>query len=125
MWRYEGGNRDSVFSVSIVKLHDCERPAALPGYPDTMSSISKLLHKAQLCSSSTFPDAFEEQEREVNPKAKPILKPPTNKGLSVVIYRMNVTVLHTQCVYQIILTRPMNRSEVNLIVKLFKDFFLE
>ena len=36
-----------------------------------------------------LPDAFEEQEREVNPKAKQIPKPLTNKGLFVVILKIN------------------------------------
>lgn len=32
---------------TALKLHSCERPAALPGYPNTMCSICKPLHKAQ------------------------------------------------------------------------------
>lgn len=35
---------------SALKLDVCERPAALLGYPDTMCSICKLLHKAQTVS---------------------------------------------------------------------------
>lgn len=32
---------------TALKLRVCKRPAALPGYPDTMSSICKLLHNAR------------------------------------------------------------------------------
>lgn len=32
---------------TALKLHSCERPAALPGYPNTMCSICKPLHKAR------------------------------------------------------------------------------
>lgn len=32
---------------TALKLHSCERPAALPGYPNTMCSICRPLHKAR------------------------------------------------------------------------------
>lgn len=40
---------------TALKLHSCERPAALPGYPNTMCSIASSCTKLRLCSSFSFP----------------------------------------------------------------------
>lgn len=53
--RKQGPSLSHLDLNTALKLHSCERPAALPGYPNTMCSIASSCTKLRLCSSFSFP----------------------------------------------------------------------
>lgn len=89
-----------------------------------MCSISKLLHKDRTVFQFVFSDAFEGQEREVNPKAKQIPKPLTNKGPFVVILRINGQ-RYIHGVFKNNNSNMVNQFKLTSILKLFQDSVLE